>query len=401
MPLVDLPPLVHRLALAATEAGGRALLVGGGVRDALRGEPTHDLDVEVHGVSVDQLRARLQQLGQLNEVGRAFGVFKLKHGDCEVDVSLPRRDSKAGPGHRGIQVVADPHLGVVEAARRRDLTINAIAYDPLLDVIEDPFGGAGDIERRLLRAVDESTFVEDPLRALRVVQFAARLGYEVHPSLEALCRAMPLHELPPERVLGEVEKLLLMGRPPSRGWKVARATGAWAKVLPAWDTGVPADLDRVAACDVHPAPRRFALLLAAASADEAALVAALDQLRVHRWRGADVRKLARALAHARVAWTHPLVEEPLDTRARRLAEDVDLELLSMLVDSPVLRETGHRLGILHSPLPQLLGGRDAANMGVPAGRAVGEFLAGAREAQLTGEIVTRDDALAWARARAG
>ncbi len=328
-------------------------------------------------------------------------MFKLKQGDCEIDVSLPRRDSKAGPGHRGIQVVADPHLGIVEAARRRDLTINAIAYDPLLDMIEDPFDGARDIERRVLRAVDDSTFVEDPLRALRVVQFAARFGYSMQPSLESLCRAMPLHELPPERVLGEVEKLLLLGRPPSRGWEVARATGAWEKVLPAWDTEVPAHLDRAAACDVHPPPRRFALLLAAASRDEGALQAALDQLRVFRWRGADVRKQALALARARADWAAPRLDETLDTRARRLAEEVELELLALLVDAPTLRDAAARLGILHTPLPQLLSGRDAANLGVPPGRAVGEFLARAREAQLTGEIVTRDDALAWARARRG
>ncbi|MBM4389534.1 MAG: CCA tRNA nucleotidyltransferase [Deltaproteobacteria bacterium] len=399
MPLVDLPPLVRALCHAARRGGGRALLVGGGVRDALRGEPTHDLDVEVHGIGVDELRAMLDRLGRVNEVGRSFGVFKLRQGDCEVDVSLPRRDSKSGPGHRGIQVTADPDLGIVEAARRRDLTINAIAYDPLHDELEDPFAGARDVELGVLRAVDESTFVEDPLRALRVVQFAARFGYALHPSLEALCRAMPLAELPPERVLGEVEKLLLMGRPPSRGWAVARATGAWRKVVPAWDTEVPTELDRVAAYDVQPPARRFALLLAAASAGEAGLLAALDQLNIFRWRGTDVRKLAVALARGRAAWQAARDDGALDTRARRIAEDVELELLSLLVDAPALREAAARLGILRAPLPQLLGGRDAAMLGVAPGRAVGEFLAGVREAQLTGEFTTRDDALAWAQAR--
>ena len=166
-----LPPGLDPLFRACASAGGRALFVGGYVRDLLLGHPNKDVDIEVHHLDVDVLRALLRRLGHVNEVGRSFGVLKLRLadrtvvGDHEIDVSLPRRDSREGPGHRGIRATADPHLGVTESARRRDLTINAIAYDPLTDRFEDPFNGRADLEAGLLRAVDDETFGEEIGRA--------------------------------------------------------------------------------------------------------------------------------------------------------------------------------------------------------------------------------------------
>src|SRR4029079_90202 len=116
-----------------------------------------------------------------------------------VDVSIPRRDSKVGPGHRGIAVQGDAFLSVAEASRRRDLTINAPLFDPREGAVVDPWGGRADLEARRLRAVDAATFGEDPLRALRAVQFAARFELSVDPDTAALCAGMPLHALPAER----------------------------------------------------------------------------------------------------------------------------------------------------------------------------------------------------------
>ena len=131
-------------------------------------------------------------MGPVNAVGKSFGVFKLNDRSVgEVDVSIPRRDSNAGPGHRGISVEGNPDMTVTEAARRRDLTVNAILYDLQADALVDPFNGQRDLDLRTLRAVDADTFLDDPLRALRVVQFAARLEFEVAPSLLALCERSP------------------------------------------------------------------------------------------------------------------------------------------------------------------------------------------------------------------
>jgi len=171
---VDLvvPSGVRRLLEVLRDAGGRPYLVGGAVRDALLGLPHKDLDVEVFGLPLPRLKETLARAGRVDAVGEAFTVFKvsgLAGAQGAVDVSLPRRDSKAGPGHRGIAVRGDPDLTLEEAGRRRDFTINAILYDPFARVLVDPFRGQADLEARVLRAVDAATFGEDPLRALRAV----------------------------------------------------------------------------------------------------------------------------------------------------------------------------------------------------------------------------------------
>ena len=129
-------------------------------------------------------------------------------------MSLPRRESKVGRGHRGFEVTGDPHLSVEEAARRRDFTINAIAWDPLTGEYLDPHDGRADLERRVLRAVDVRTFGEDSLRVLRAVQFAARFDCTLDRGTFDLCRSIPLDDLPSERIWGEVEKLLRSGSAP-------------------------------------------------------------------------------------------------------------------------------------------------------------------------------------------
>ena len=102
------------------------------------------MDLEVFGLPGDRLRAMLESFGRVEAVGESFQVFKL--GD--IDVSLPRRDSKAGRGHRGFVVTGDPAMSIAEAARRRDFTVNAISWDPLTDEYLDPFDGRADLERR-------------------------------------------------------------------------------------------------------------------------------------------------------------------------------------------------------------------------------------------------------------
>src|SRR5207302_3886866 len=142
-------------------------IVGGWVRDRLMRPDTHaaNIDVEVFGVPSDRLRQLLESFGRVEAVGESFQVYKL--GD--LDVSLPRRDSKSGRGHKGFVVVGDPDMSVEEAARRRDFTVNAISWDPLTDEYFDPFNGRDDLVRGVLRMVDVTTFGDDSLRVLRAV----------------------------------------------------------------------------------------------------------------------------------------------------------------------------------------------------------------------------------------
>jgi tRNA nucleotidyltransferase (CCA-adding enzyme) len=391
-----LPDSLRDLFVRCRVAGGRALLVGGSVRDALLGHPSKDLDIEVHGLPLEAVVRILRTLGPVNEVGRAFGVLKVRHAGHELDVSLPRRDQREGVGHKGIRATSDPDLGVTEAARRRDLTINAIAYDPLADTFEDPFAGRADLERRLLRAVDPTTFGEDPLRALRVAQFVARFGFAVDPALEALCAEMPLAELPSERVRGEVEKLLLKGRHLALGWDFAARTRIWEKVLPEW-SAAPACLDRVARVPVADPNRRLTLLYAAACSEVplAEAEAVLDRLRVFRVGGFPVRRAALSLlARQGAARPAPGDVPPPDAVVRRLGEDADMDLLAALVDSPALLAAAERLGVRDGPLPALLSGTDLTALGVPPGPELGRLLAQVRGLQLDGAIATPAEARA-------
>src|SRR5687768_6924088 len=155
---MEIPSQVLEIARAVRAEGGRALLVGGCVRDKLMGQRPKDWDLEVYGIQPERLRELLDQFGSVNVVGEAFTVYKLG-GD--LDVSVPRRERKTGRGHRGFFIEGDPSMSLEEAARRRDFTVNAILQDPLTQEILDPFNGRDDLRSKLLRAVSPDTFAED------------------------------------------------------------------------------------------------------------------------------------------------------------------------------------------------------------------------------------------------
>jgi tRNA nucleotidyltransferase (CCA-adding enzyme) len=211
------------LAEAVARAGGRAVIVGGYVRDRLLGIDSKDLDIEVFGLSRDDLEKVLSSFGEVVHVGKAFGVLRLR--GLDIDFSLPRRDSKVRPGHKGFEVEYDPQMSFAEAARRRDLTMNSIGLDPLTLEYLDPEGGRRDLEEKRLRASDPRHFSEDPLRGLRAAGFAARFEMTPDSELKTLISALDLSELSAERIFEELEKLLLKSRRPSIGFELLRETG--------------------------------------------------------------------------------------------------------------------------------------------------------------------------------
>ena len=237
----DVEHAVIDIAETVKRAGGRALMVGGAVRDMLMGaKSVKDVDVEVFGVEPERLEKLIGERHPFDPCGVVFGVLKLHHLD--IDVSLPRRETKRGIGHKGFLTDSDPHLSVAEAASRRDFTINAIYCDPLTGELEDPYGGTADLKTRTLRHVSPK-FAEDPLRVLRGMQFIARFDLHAAQATIEICRRMDIEDLPPERLFEEWSKLLVKGHEIGKGLGFLRATG-WVRHFP--------ELNRLIGCRQDP-----------------------------------------------------------------------------------------------------------------------------------------------------
>lgn len=226
----EMVEIIKKIAKTISEVGGRAFFVGGCVRDSLLGLPSKDFDVEVYGITADKLIEVLSHFGEVDLVGRSFGVLKLK--GLEVDFTLPRRENKIGKGHKGFVVSVDPDMPFEEACRRRDFTINAILKDVLTGEIIDPCSGFADLEKKIIRHIDDETFVEDSLRVYRGVQLAARLGFEIHPATLNLMSKIDLSDLPKERIYEEFKKLLLKAEKPSIGLRYLQILGVLEKMHP-------------------------------------------------------------------------------------------------------------------------------------------------------------------------
>ena len=215
--------MAERLARAVAKKGGCAYFVGGYVRDAVMGESGKDIDIEVHGIEIDELRGILDSLGERMEIGASFGVFGL-HG-YSIDIAMPRKETCRGRGHRDFDIYVDPHIGTLSAAKRRDFTVNAMMMNVLSGEIIDHYCGREDLARRLMRHVDDDSFAEDPLRVLRGAQFAARFEFDIAEETLCLCRGMDITTLPRERIMGELEKALLKASKPSIFFEQMRKMG--------------------------------------------------------------------------------------------------------------------------------------------------------------------------------
>jgi len=224
---MKLPEIIKTISKAIREKNGRAIVVGGSVRDYFLNLPIKDYDIEVYGLdSLFELEKILSRYGKVKAVGKKFGILKLIHRGEEYDFSFPRTENKISKGHRGFEVFCNGKMDFKEASIRRDFTINAMGYDIEKNEFLDPFNAKEDIKKRLLRHINDSSFIEDPLRIYRGVQFCARFGFELDKSTFKLCKNMverdELLELPKERVYEEFKKLLLKSDKPSIGFELMR-----------------------------------------------------------------------------------------------------------------------------------------------------------------------------------
>jgi len=224
---MQLPKIIYTISTKLKTKNAKAIVVGGSVRDHFLELPIKDYDIEVYGLeTLEALEDILAQYGSVNLVGKSFGVLKFVYDNEEYDFSFPRTEQKVGLGHRGFDVCVDGAMSFKEASKRRDFTINAMGYDIEEQVFLDPYDGQIDIKNRLLRHIDDETFIEDPLRVYRAVQFSARFDYALAEDTFELCRSMVingmLEELAQERIYIEFKKLLLKSIKPSIGFELMR-----------------------------------------------------------------------------------------------------------------------------------------------------------------------------------
>ena len=453
------PEKVVRLASAVHEGGGRALLVGGCVRDLLMKVAPKDWDLEVYGLQPLALRAALERFGKVSVVGEAFSVYKLDH---DIDVSVPRRDRKSGKGHRGFVIEGDPDMTPEEAASRRDFTINAIMQDPLTGELFDPHHGREDLKKKILRAVSADTFGEDSLRVLRAAQFAARFELEVDSETAALCLKIDLTDLPPERIWGEIQKLLLKAQRPSIGFEFLRRVKALDQLFPEIKAliEVPQDpewhpegevfrhtmltIDRARELiDDLPYAKQVTVMVAALAHDfgkpattefiegrwrsrgheEAGIAPTerfLDRINLHSLDGYDVRRQVIAIVrdHLKPGEFYKKRDEVGDGAFRRLARKCEPDLLYRVAradslgrnDDSVPRERWYgaeaqewfiervrELEIEQRPPAPLLMGRHLLELGLEPGPEVGEITQAVYEMQMDNRVRTLEEAKAAAK----
>jgi tRNA nucleotidyltransferase (CCA-adding enzyme) len=448
---------ITRLAEMIQTCGGRAMLVGGCVRDELMGFEPKDFDIEVYGIEPLKLKDILKQFGRVDAVGESFTVYKIGR---DLDVSLPRRERKIGRGHKGFIVEGDPAMSFAEAARRRDFTINAIMKDALTGEIVDRYGGQEDLRRRKIRHIADETFVEDSLRVLRAAQFAARFEFAVDEQTAELCRAIDLTDLPRERIWGEMEKLLLRSRRPSIGLKYFYELEIAKQLFPELTAlvGVPQEYEwhPEGDVDVHtllvvdearklidelPYAKQVTVMLGALchdlgkpatteffdgrirshGHDEAGVEPTrsfLDKLGVFTLDGYDVREQVVQLVRYHLTPGMFYKNPPGSGAFRRLARKVEPDLLYRVAKADALGrnpewipkekwfradaqewfiERVHELKVETKAPEPILMGRHLIELGLKPSKKIGEITRTVYELQLDGKVTTLDDALAEAR----
>jgi len=213
---------LHKIQNAIESAGGEIFVVGGPVRDKVLGKTPKDIDFLVRNLTLEQISAAIRTIGKADEVGKAFGVVKGTVDGDVYDFAIPRtKEVKTGDAHTDFTVQTDPNASVEDDMKRRDFTWNSMAMR-LSDFIAgdmskiiDPNGGLPDLRNKVLRAVGDpaSRFGEDPLRMLRAIQFATRMGFDIDGETLESIKALrnKLKSVSGERILEEFKKAWTKG----------------------------------------------------------------------------------------------------------------------------------------------------------------------------------------------
>ncbi|MBI5370002.1 CCA tRNA nucleotidyltransferase [Candidatus Uhrbacteria bacterium] len=415
-----------------TDHGDAGLyLVGGAVRDILlqRAQTTKDFDFVVRGVSAEIIEAWFAKRGEINLVGKTFGVFKFMPQGLNpaqssyIDIALPRREQSSAEsqgGYKDFDVQTDATLAIEDDLSRRDFTINAMAIDLRTFDLIDPFGGVNDLEAHLIRTVGEAQirFDEDLSRMLRAIHFAAQLGFTIEPAtLEAITRNIArLHDrkdrgdfiVPRETIGEELAKAFFASPTLAEQW--LKKAGA-LEIL--FGKTIDPDLLQKAPSS-NPALAITLLLSSIPSQNVPPLLSqtGLDTLphnsplriepkqivwaisSLQQFINSDVIKKLRASIFEKIfmAEHSPLLLNALRLKGNTTGVSIATQRIQAIRECWSVRED--------ETIPPLLSGNDVLNAGVSAGPKVRETLGELRDEQLEGRILTREQAKNWLKKRA-
>lgn len=386
--------IFHKLYLF----GIKPIIVGGYVRDNILQLNSKDIDIELYGLnSLDALENILKEFGDINTVGKSFGVCKLDFHNLEIDFSLPRTDSKISLGHKGFSVTTDKNLDFKSAASRRDFTINAIGYDVKEKKLLDPYGGQKDIENKILQAVDIDKFAEDPLRVLRGIQFSSRFNFSLDAQLLSLFKTLinnrVLDELPRERIYEELKKMFLKSSSPSLGLVLL-------KQLHLMDYfGFSENYEQVDYFSKHKTlDEKLNMLIFLSLLYTQETLELIDKL------SKEQKLLTNIALYVKVQEDFDITDGS-EYSLYSLAQKINIEFFLLYLDAyhsgketlqiNILRDTAKKLYIFNSPLPPLIEGKDLIKCGLVPSKEFSVILVQAYEAQKKGKFKTPKEAQKW------
>ncbi|WP_294963788.1 CCA tRNA nucleotidyltransferase [Sulfurimonas sp.] len=407
--MIEYPNFLNKIFDKLDNNGAKSIIIGGFVRDYLLNIKSDDIDIEIYNISsFEELEYILKEFGSVNSVGKSFGVCKLKVQNFTLDFTLPRTDSKIASGHSGFDIKIQKNLDFVDATRRRDFSMNAIGYDVVNKTILDPFNGINDLNEKNLKMVDAETFVEDPLRVLRAVQFCSRFNLVMDKELFVLCKSMIddnlLSQLAKERIYQEIKKNLLKSKKPSLGFELLKKIGALKYFShlefmqeDEWSRSMNA-IDKIARLKTTNKRDKEVLMLASicyifssSQIEDFIFVLSNDKSLLN-----TIIKLQDNLKTI----INICSKEIKDYELYKLATKVNIEELILL--SEALFGVGNcilirvkELNILNKKIPHILLGRDLIKLGMSPSSKFSIILDLAYEAQMNGEFFSKDAALRW------
>ena len=390
----------------------KPIIIGGYVRDFLLKKESKDIDIELYGISsFTKLEKILEEFGDVNSVGKSFGVCKLRVNDLDLDFSFPRRDSKIGNGHKGFEIKIDSSLDFKTATSRRDFTINAIGYDIKTKKILDPFNGQEDLKNKTLRAVDIKKFGDDPLRILRAIQFSSRFNLSIDNELFITCKNMIknslLGELPKERVFIEIQKLLLKSPSPSWGIKLLNSLGAFNYFTEFKNMNIPElektykAVDTMGSLKTANSKTNIILMLAVLCYQLSA-----EKCETFLFKLSNDKSLFNRILSLLKHQNDINFEQFSDYDIYVLATKITIEefvLFSIAISQTKIKSENinnlkiraEELGVLHKKAKAIVQGKDIISFGLKPSEEFSKILDRAYTAQISGAFVTKEEAYLW------